>query len=111
MRWCCLVLYLYLSVLLTLQAEYPAVKCFAYAPPGATLCRALARAVSSFVTSVVIGKDMVPRLSLPNVHALLGDVVSRSPLDTAFFNRCDLFVVCIFVCLFVLLLHTRENPC
>jgi hypothetical protein len=35
----------------------------------------LSTAVSSFITPVVIGKDMVPRLSLPTVHALLGDVV------------------------------------
>ena len=59
------------------QAEYPGVKCFAYAPPGATLSLPMAREVSSFVTSVVVGKDMVPRVSLPTVHALLGDVVGR----------------------------------
>jgi hypothetical protein len=35
----------------------------------------LATAVSSFISSVVVGKDMVPRLSLPAIHALLGDVV------------------------------------
>ena len=50
-------------------------KCYAFAPPGATMSVQLATAVSSFVSSVVIGKDMVPRLSLPAIHALLGDVV------------------------------------
>ena len=57
------------------QAEY-SVRCIAYAPPGATMSVPLARAVGSFVTSVVIGKDMVPRLSLPTVHSLLGDILS-----------------------------------
>jgi hypothetical protein len=68
------------------QKEYPGVKCFAYAPPGATMSAAMGVAVSSFITSVVVGKDMVPRLSLPTVHALLGDVV-RFPQSCA---RIDL---------------------
>ena len=56
-------------------ARYPNLKCFAFSPPGATVSSQLSTAVSSFITPVVIGKDMVPRLSLPTVHALLGDVV------------------------------------
>jgi hypothetical protein len=59
------------------QGEFDSVQCFAYAPPGATMSRALSRSVSSFVTPVVVGKDMVPRMSLPTVHALLGDMVRR----------------------------------
>lgn len=61
---------------LILKARFPHVKCYAFAPPGATMSVQLATAVSSFVSSVVVGKDMVPRLSLPAIHALLGDVVS-----------------------------------
>ena len=61
-----------------LKKEYPGLEAFAYAPPGATLSRPLASAVDSFITSVVLGKDMVPRMSLPTIYALLGDMIDYS---------------------------------
>ena len=57
------------------QQWYPNLHCYAYAPPGATMSTQLSDAVSSFITSVVVGKDMVPRLCLSNVHALVEDAV------------------------------------
>ncbi len=64
---------------LILKSKYPRLTSIVYAPPGATLSTALGLAVTSFITSVVVGKDMVPRLSLPTTHALLGDVVRHVP--------------------------------
>ena len=59
------------------------------------MSQVMGKAVSSFVTSVVIGKDMVPRLSLPNVHALLGDVVrAHTRLRLAVWLNCDRADVC-----------------
>ncbi len=57
-----------------LQRRFP-VHCYAFAVPGASMSVPLSDAVSSFITSVVVGKDMVIRLSLRSVHSLLEDAV------------------------------------
>lgn len=54
---------------------YPTLHCYGYAPPAMTMSAALSSAVSSFITSVVVGKDLVPRFSLKNFHALIEDSV------------------------------------
>lgn len=53
------------------QPMFPTLHCYAYAPPGATMSVPLARAVSSFITSVAVGKDMVPRMTIPSMHRLM----------------------------------------
>eukprot|EP00756_Hemistasia_phaeocysticola_P061127 Hpha_TRINITY_DN4624_c0_g1::TRINITY_DN4624_c0_g1_i1::g.97154::m.97154/K13806/DAGL; sn1-specific diacylglycerol lipase len=52
------------------HAQYPHVKCFAYSPPGATVSEEVGKWCRSFVTSLVFGKDIVPRLSLSTIATL-----------------------------------------
>ena len=52
------------------------VKCLAFSPPGGLMSKNLSRAVEPFVTSVVVGKDVVPRLSVVNIGRLIDQMVS-----------------------------------
>ena len=47
-----------------LRSIYKNTYCWAYAPPGGLCSRNLAFTMNDFVTSVVVGKDIVPRLSI-----------------------------------------------
>lgn len=60
---------------LKLKAQYPNIKCIAYSPPGGLISSALADYTKSFVMSVVLGDDIVPRLSLHSVHNLKADIL------------------------------------
>lgn len=60
---------------LKLINEYPNLKCIAYSPPGGLISEALADYTKSFVMSVVIGDDIVPRLSLHSVHNLKAKIL------------------------------------
>jgi len=55
-----------------LRARYPDanVRCYAYSPPGGLLSEPAAVESEKFVTSVIVGLDLVPRLSLPNLAQL-----------------------------------------
>ncbi|XP_077482259.1 diacylglycerol lipase-beta isoform X1 [Stigmatopora argus] len=53
-----------------LRSSFPTLKCYAFSPPGGLLSKALADYSKDFVVSVVLGKDLVPRLSLPNMEDL-----------------------------------------
>ncbi|KAM4632018.1 diacylglycerol lipase-beta [Discoglossus pictus] len=57
-----------LSILL--RNSFPTVKCYAFSPPGGLLSKALADYSKNFIISVIVGKDLVPRLSLPNMEDL-----------------------------------------
>ncbi|XP_078274177.1 diacylglycerol lipase-beta [Rhinoraja longicauda] len=50
-----------------LHSSYPRLRCYAFSPPGGLLSEALAEYSRGFILSIVLGKDLVPRLSLPNV--------------------------------------------
>ncbi|RNA23552.1 sn1-specific diacylglycerol lipase beta, partial [Brachionus plicatilis] len=60
---------------LKLKAQYENIKCIAYSPPGGLISTALADYTKSFVMSVVLGDDIVPRLSLRSVHNLKADIL------------------------------------
>lgn len=60
---------------LKLKTQYPNVKCIAYSPPGGLISASLAEYTKSFVISVVLGDDIVPRLSLYSVHNLKADIL------------------------------------
>lgn len=60
---------------LKLKQEYPNVRCIAYSPPGGLISQALVNYTKSFVMSVIIGDDIVPRLSLRSVHNLKADIL------------------------------------
>ncbi|XP_077359071.1 diacylglycerol lipase-beta [Festucalex cinctus] len=53
-----------------LRNSFPTLKCYAFSPPGGLLSKALADYSKDFAVSVVLGKDLVPRLSLPNMEDL-----------------------------------------
>lgn len=54
-------------VALYIRSFYPNSRCWAFEPPGGLVDGALADAASDCITSVVIGKDWVPRLALPGL--------------------------------------------
>ncbi|XP_029384118.1 sn1-specific diacylglycerol lipase beta [Echeneis naucrates] len=53
-----------------LRNSFPNLQCYAFSPPGGLLSKALADYSKDFVVSVVLGKDLVPRLSIPNMEDL-----------------------------------------
>jgi len=46
------------------------VKCWAFCPPGGLLSQNLSHAAEDYCTSIIVNKDMVPRLSLKTVCRL-----------------------------------------
>ena len=58
-----------------LRRTYPDVRCIAYSPPGGLISKALADYTKTFVMSVVVGDDIVPRLSIISVHNLKADIL------------------------------------
>ncbi|XP_048870020.1 diacylglycerol lipase-beta [Brienomyrus brachyistius] len=58
-----------------LRSMYPTLRCYAFSPPGGLLSKALADYTKQFVVSVVLGKDLVPRLSIPNMEHLKGRIL------------------------------------
>lgn len=50
-------------------------RCWAFSPPGGTAGPEVAEAVSGFCTSVVIGKDWIPRLTLDTFERLRDQMV------------------------------------
>jgi sn1-specific diacylglycerol lipase len=67
-----------LSLLWKVQNEYPDLVCFSYSPPGGLLSIPAVELSKEFTTSVVLGKDMVPRLSLHNAYKLLNDMRNKA---------------------------------
>ncbi|KAG7261744.1 hypothetical protein CRUP_021353 [Coryphaenoides rupestris] len=53
-----------------LRNSFPTLQCYAFSPPGGLVSKALADYSKDFVVSVVLGKDLVPRLSIPNMEDL-----------------------------------------
>ncbi|KAK9530790.1 hypothetical protein VZT92_012272 [Zoarces viviparus] len=53
-----------------LRNSFPTLQCYSFSPPGGLLSKALADYSKGFVVSVVLGKDLVPRLSIPNMEDL-----------------------------------------
>ena len=52
---------------LILKTRYSNVKCFAYSLPGGLLCPKANQVAKEICTSVVVGKDMIPRLGLRKI--------------------------------------------
>uniref|UniRef100_A0A8C6SC63 Diacylglycerol lipase-alpha n=1 Tax=Neogobius melanostomus TaxID=47308 RepID=A0A8C6SC63_9GOBI len=51
-----------------LRPKYPTLQCFSYSPPGGLLSEDAMEYSKQFVTSVVLGKDLVPRLGLSQLE-------------------------------------------
>ncbi|ODM93660.1 Sn1-specific diacylglycerol lipase beta [Orchesella cincta] len=60
---------------LMLRSTYPNLRCFAYSPPGCLVTEEAANFCESFVTSVIVGDDIVPRLSVPSFEKFKNDLI------------------------------------
>ncbi|XP_053131908.1 diacylglycerol lipase-beta isoform X2 [Hemicordylus capensis] len=58
-----------------LKNSFPALRCYAFSPPGGLLSKSLADYTKQFIVSVILGKDLVPRLSMPNMEDLKRRIV------------------------------------
>ncbi|XP_005998437.1 diacylglycerol lipase-beta [Latimeria chalumnae] len=53
-----------------LKKSFPGLKCYAFSPPGGLLSKSLSDYSKDFIVSIVVGKDLVPRLSISNMEDL-----------------------------------------
>ncbi|KAI6654846.1 hypothetical protein LOD99_2725 [Oopsacas minuta] len=65
-----------------LKQTHPNIKCYAYAPPGCLISKKTYEYSQGFVTSLVMGKDIVPRLSEQNGHELKANLIRLLELET-----------------------------
>eukprot|EP01012_Entosiphon_sulcatum_P059870 TRINITY_DN84504_c0_g1_i1.p1 TRINITY_DN84504_c0_g1~~TRINITY_DN84504_c0_g1_i1.p1 ORF type:complete len:684 (+),score=76.07 TRINITY_DN84504_c0_g1_i1:26-2053(+) len=63
-------------VAMKLYDSYPELRCFAYSPPGGMFSPNAAQFSRKFITSLVIGKDIVPRLGLTTLDALRKEMIA-----------------------------------
>jgi len=61
---------------LMLQREYPNLTCLAYSPPGGLLSSGIAERCKSFVHSVILGSEIVPRMSFHSLEKMRGDILN-----------------------------------
>ncbi|XP_043499500.1 diacylglycerol lipase-alpha isoform X1 [Polistes fuscatus] len=59
-----------------LRQEYPDLICFSFAPPGGLLSMPAQQYSQEFTTSVVVGKDVVPRIGLRQMESLRADLIN-----------------------------------
>eukprot|EP00501_MAST-03F_sp_TOSAG23-6_P000158 GSMAST32.ASY1.ANO1.161.1 assembled CDS len=60
---------------LVLKNQYPSTRCIAYSPPGALLTQGIAEWTKTFITTLIVGKDIIPRLSLSSLESLRDNIV------------------------------------
>ncbi|NXN95546.1 DGLB lipase, partial [Rhinopomastus cyanomelas] len=58
-----------------LRNAFPTLRCYAFSPPGGLLSKSLADYTKHFIVSVIVGKDLVARLSMPNMEDLKKRIV------------------------------------
>ncbi|XP_063970812.1 diacylglycerol lipase-alpha-like [Lytechinus pictus] len=59
-----------------LRPDYPSLKVYAYSPPGGLLCKESSEYAAEFVTSLVVGKDVVARIGLSQMEFLRADLLN-----------------------------------
>lgn len=59
-----------------MKKEYPTLHCYAYSPPGGLISEECAEATKSYITSVIVGKDIVPRIGLSQLELLRSDLIN-----------------------------------
>lgn len=65
------------SILAILMREtYANLQCFSYSPPGGLLSMPAVEHSKDFIISVVVGKDLVPRIGLHQMEALRNDLIN-----------------------------------
>nr|XP_054774732.1 diacylglycerol lipase-alpha-like [Lytechinus pictus] len=72
-----------------LRPDYPTLKVYAYSPPGGLLCKESSEYAAEFVTSLVVGKDVVARIGLSQMEFLRADLLNcikmcRDPKSASF---------------------------
>lgn len=51
-------------------------KCWAFSPPGGLVSRSLVSWMEEWCTSIVVGKDAVPRMTVDNLSRLMDQMVT-----------------------------------
>ncbi|RWS28188.1 sn1-specific diacylglycerol lipase alpha-like isoform X6, partial [Leptotrombidium deliense] len=59
-----------------LKEDYPELVCYSFAPPGGLLSLPATEYTKGFITSVILGKDVVPRLGLHQMESLRFDLIN-----------------------------------
>jgi sn1-specific diacylglycerol lipase len=59
-----------------LRQFYASLKCYCYSPPGGLLSLPAVEYTKAFTVSVVVGKDVVPRIGLNQMEALRADLIN-----------------------------------
>uniref|UniRef100_A0A336LAT9 Diacylglycerol lipase-alpha n=1 Tax=Culicoides sonorensis TaxID=179676 RepID=A0A336LAT9_CULSO len=59
-----------------MKQKYPDLECYSYSPPGGLLSMPVVEYSKSFITSVVVGKDVVPRIGLHQMESLRADLIN-----------------------------------
>ncbi|KAK3855217.1 hypothetical protein Pcinc_038364, partial [Petrolisthes cinctipes] len=59
-----------------LKQQHHNLSCFAYSPPGGLLSMPAVEYTRGFITSVVVGKDVVPRIGLNQMEAMRADLIN-----------------------------------
>ena len=60
-----------------LRPTFPKIRCFAFSPPGGLINQAAARYTETFCMSVIIGDDLVSRMSLVTLDSLKSQLVAE----------------------------------
>ncbi|KAL1488240.1 hypothetical protein ABEB36_015195 [Hypothenemus hampei] len=59
-----------------MRQEYPTLQCFCYSPPGGLLSAPAVEYTKEYTVSVVLGKDVVPRIGLHQMETLRTDLIN-----------------------------------
>lgn len=59
-----------------MRQTYSSLQCFCYSPPGGLLSAPAVEYTKEFTVSVVIGKDVVPRIGLHQMETLRTDLIN-----------------------------------
>lgn len=59
-----------------MREEYSNLQCYSYSPPGGLLSMPAVEYSKEFIISVVVGKDLVPRIGLHQMEALRNDLIN-----------------------------------
>jgi sn1-specific diacylglycerol lipase len=81
-----------------LRQFHPSLRCYAFSPPGGLLNEAAAKESEKFVVSIIVGKDLVPRLSFQSLTLLkerMKDVLKSCPLPKYQILATGLYSCCV----------------
>jgi sn1-specific diacylglycerol lipase len=63
-----------------LKQYYPDLKCIVYGPSGELISKQLAEYTKTFILNVILGDDIIPRLSIRSINNLKNDILKESIL-------------------------------